>query len=379
MPQVRTRIACIVSQSKLLFLTFVELYYVWTGIIINDAIVVIDREQGGRANIAKNYVKVHSLFKISDFLGYLIEAGLIDDSCQQSVLTYIAENQVSDAIPKAMPLDRTSLTYDSRIEHVKCSVAGDLLNIMITKQTNLCLAADVTNANDILVLADAVGPYICLFKTHVDIVNEFSHELTRDLMALGKKHGFLIMEDRKFSDIGKTVSSQCESGFNIFEWANLVTAHSISGPGVIHGLKAASQNSTLSRGVFLVAQLSSIGALTSPAYTEETMKMASNAAESNFIAGIVCQDKDVVKDPGMLQLTPGCKIDTTTDGLGQQYSTPEHVVIEKGADIAVVGRGIFSADDAVAAAKIYRERLWHAYCDRTSDPNREIRRDANKA
>lgn len=324
-------------------------------------------------------MKVHSLYKITDFLGFLVEAGLIDDRCQQNVITYITDNQAPDVTPSTVPSDRASLTYDARKQHVKCSVAAELLDTMIRKRTNLCLAADVTSAKDLLALADTVGPYICLFKTHADIVQDFSVELTHELMTLATKHDFLIMEDRKFSDIGKTVSLQCESGFKISEWANVVTAHSISGPGVINGLKDALKKSELSRGVFLVAQLSSSGALTSPAYTEETMKMASNADNADFVAGIVCQDKDVVKDAGMLQLTPGCKIDTTTDGLGQQYSTPEHVIIEKGADIAVVGRGIFGADDAVVAAKLYRERLWHAYCDRTSDPNKDITHSSSSA
>lgn len=290
-------------------------------------------------------------------------------------LTYIANNKAPAVVTKTtvVPVDRSGLTYNSRKQHVKCAVAGELLDIMIEKQTNLCLAADVTEAKELLVLADAVGPYICILKTHADIVWNFTHELTRELVELASKHRFLIMEDRKFSDIGNTVSLQCESGLKISEWANLVTAHSISGPGVIHGLRDAfMKEPKLNRGVFVVAQLSSTGALTSPAYTEETMKIASNSYDVDLIAGIVCQDKNVVKDPGMLQLTPGCKIDTTSDGLGQQYATPEHVVIEKGADIAVVGRGIFGAGDAVAAAKIYRQRLWHAYCDRTSDPNKNI-------
>lgn len=68
--------------------------------------------------------------------------------------------------------------------------------------------------------------------------------------------------------------------------------------------------------------------------------------------------------PSLIQLTPGVKIEDTTDALGQQYNTPEYVVNEKGADIALVGRGILQAKCMAKAAVEYRDRLWAAYTDR---------------
>lgn len=334
---------------------------------MNDAIVVIDREQGGAANITRNDVQVHSLFKISGFLSILREANRISDDCVNTITEYIVNNQAPVKLKEQPVVDRTKLTYESRLELTKSPIAKDLLKIIISKKSNLCLAADTNKSVDILNAADVAGPYICVLKTHVDIIDDFNEDFVRSLQALATKHNFLIMEDRKFADIGNTVSLQYSSGvFRIADWAHLVTVHSLTGPSILQGLKNALGGSMANRGAFLLAELSSAGSLITPSYTDSTMKLVSSTTDADFVAGIVCQTKGVVQDPGLLQLTPGCKIDTATDGLGQQYNTPDYVVKEKGADIAVVGRGILNAKDIRTAAELYRHQLWTAYLERVN-------------
>lgn len=261
-------------------------------------------------------------------------------------------------------LDRKKMCFKSRQDYAASPITKKLFEIMVAKESNLCVAADLTKASEILDLVALIGPHICILKTHVDIISDFDENFVKTLKALAEKHNFLIMEDRKFADIGNTVALQFAEGiYRIGTWADLVTVHSLPGPSILKALKSV-MGSEKEQGVFLLSEMSSSGNLISAKYVEDTMRMATEGVDKDIIAGIVCQSPDTVVSPGLLQLTPGCQIKESNDELGQQYATPEVVVKEKGADIVVVGRGITKAKKAEETAKVYKEALWNAYMER---------------
>jgi len=115
---------------------------------------------------------------------------------------------------------------------------------MDLKASNLCLSADVTTARELLFLADKVGPSIVVLKTHYDLVSGWDYNphtgTGAQLAALARKHGFLIFEDRKFVDIGKTVQMQYTAGTaRIIDWAHIVTVNIDAGPAVVTALAEA--------------------------------------------------------------------------------------------------------------------------------------------
>lgn len=241
------------------------------------------------------------------------------------------------------------------------AIAANLFRIMSAKKTNLCVAVDVTIAADLLNIAEAVGPHICLLKTHIDILEDYHPNLIAHLKEIADKYNFILFEDRKFADIGKTVELQYSRGvYKISSWAQVVTAHSVTGKGVLDAIKQSAGSSE--RGVFLLAETSAAGSLINDAYTKSTVKLAGEY--SGLITGIVCQSPLFIDKPGFIQLTPGVQLNVTKDNLGQQYNSPDSVILERGADVAVVGRGIIQAADVAVAAETYRRLLWDAYIKR---------------
>lgn len=231
---------------------------------------------------------------------------------------------------------------------------------METKQTNLCLAADLRKADVILELANIAGPHIAVLKIHVDIIEDFNESFVLQLKELARRHKFLLMEDRKFGDIGNTVSLQYKYGlYKIAEWADLVTVHPVSGPAVIDALKGELKDITEPRGIFLVAEMSSKNTLTTGDYLKSAVSIAEMA--SDLVVGLVSQS-NLSTQPELLQLTPGVKLSKSDDGLDQQYNNPQSVV-NAGADLAVVGRGITEAPSAswLTVTLEYKKQLWEAY------------------
>ncbi|GME88455.1 hypothetical protein B5S28_g1067 [[Candida] boidinii] len=259
--------------------------------------------------------------------------------------------------------------YSKRAEVHPSPVARRLFNLMETKKTNLCASVDLTTTKEILDLLEKVGPYICLVKTHIDIVSDFSYEGTIvPLLALAKKYNFMIFEDRKFADIGNTVKSQYKGGvYQIAKWSDITNAHGVTGSGIVTGLKQAAEEVTDEpRGLLMLAELSSKGAIAHGKYTEETVEIAKT--DKDFVIGFIAQNQMGGYDEGFdwIIMTPGVGLDDKGDALGQQYRTVSEVM-STGTDIIIVGRGLFGKGrDPSVEGERYMKAGWNAYLARTN-------------
>ncbi|ORE11465.1 orotidine-5'-phosphate decarboxylase [Rhizopus microsporus var. microsporus] len=257
----------------------------------------------------------------------------------------------------------TFKSYGERAKQHSNACARTLLELMERKQTNLSVAVDVTTKKELLSIADAVGPYVCVLKTHIDIVEDFDTDLIQQLQELAKKHDFLFFEDRKFADIGNTVKHQYANGiYKIASWSHITNAHTVPGEGIIKGL--AEVGLPLGRGLLLLAEMSSKGALTKGSYTTESVEMARR--NKDFVFGFIAQHKmNEFDDEDFIVMSPGVGLDVKGDGLGQQYRTPREVIVESGGDVIIVGRGIYGQPDKVVEqAQRYRQAGWEAYLER---------------
>lgn len=207
-----------------------------------------------------------------------------------------------------------------------------------------------------LSLANEVGPQICILKTHVDIIQDWTESVSERLVHLAKVHHFLIFEDRKFADIGNTVESQFTGGiFRIAQWADIVNAHIVAGTGTMEALSHFSEHC----GILLLAQMSSKGNLAVKEYTQKALEFAKQYEDAVFgFISLGC-----IGEPNFLYLTPGVKLEGGGDSLGQQYTDPKTVIAIQNSDIAIVGRGIVQARNRYEAASTYRKACWNAYLE----------------
>lgn len=243
-------------------------------------------------------------------------------------------------------------------------IAQKLIQIIKQKQSNIAVALDLIRASEILDLADKIGPKICLAKTHIDIIEDFTPEFTEKLSVLSKKHNFLIFEDRKFADIGNTVKMQYAQGiYKIIEWSDMVNCHIVPGEGIIEGLREIALFCGNDKALILLAQMSSQGNLATQDYAKKAVTMAK--AYSDFVIGFIgngsspeaLRELRSLCGDDFLIFAPGIKLGSFKDTLRQQYNTPESAV-EAGADILIVGRGIYQAESPVEAVEEYRKRGW---------------------
>ncbi len=238
-------------------------------------------------------------------------------------------------------------------------VSKKLRALIQQKRSNLALSLDVTRKADFLKWADLLGPEICILKSHIDMIEDFDLDLITQLQALAHKHQFLLFEDRKFADIGETVKHQFAKGvFRTRDWADIINAHGIAGPGIIESLQAVARPET---GLLMIAQLSSKGNLLNREAAETIVSWADQ--HPDFVMGFIAQQR-LPAQHDFLYLTPGVHLEQTGDGQDQQYRTPEQAILRDGADIIIVGRAIYGNANPLAQAQRYREAGWQAWENR---------------
>lgn len=310
------------------------------GLIVTDICVVLDRAQGGVEKLEAEGYKVHSLFNIHEVLEILVKYNKITGEEAKKVGDFVRSN------PTAPP--DLHVAYENKIESCKNVEGKRLLAIALKKESNLICSSDYTKKEDVLSIANEIGDEIVALKLHSDIIEDFDFEFIKELKSIAKEKDFLLIEDRKFADIGNTMQLQFNGGLHkIADWADMVTTHVIAGK---ESLKAFGD-----RALIAIVEMSCEGSLTDNYYVNQAIEVAE---KSENVIGAVAQRK-ISKE--LLLFTPGVNIEEKGDDKGQQYNTPEKVFAENHTDFMIVGRGIYKSKDRLASARKYKTRGWAAY------------------
>ena len=247
-------------------------------------------------------------------------------------------------------------------------LAHEYMRVACKKRSLVVLAADLTTIGEIVEIISKVGSRICVLKTHVDMVEDFTPAGWSEVVNVAREEEVLLFEDRKFADIGRVAQTQMGGHYNIGSWADIVTSHSVSGPDVVDGIAAAWDGIERVGAVLLLAQMSSSENLLDNNYSRRTIGMGSssphvigyigNGSSPDSLASL----REMVGE-GKMIWTPGININVGEGVLGQRYGHPTDA-ISAGSDAVIVGSGIHGAEDPLAAAKEYAEASWISLLER---------------
>ena len=139
-------------------------------------------------------------------------------------------------------LNRDIIKLEERKELGNNSIFKRIIDIMLEKKSNLCVALDFNKVEEIIEMIEK-GKHVVVFKLHIDLIDDFSEEFIKKLITLKKQYNFVVFEDRKFSDIGNIFKYQFTGGiYKIKNWADIITVHLISGSNMLEVFKNSRNN-----------------------------------------------------------------------------------------------------------------------------------------
>lgn len=240
---------------------------------VSQIISILDREAGGTTLLRSMGYQVDCLFKLSDFY----------------------------TTPATLPLHTNDMI--DRLLHIKKE-----------KHSKLIASLDCDNLYEVM---EMVGPYVCAIKIHGDIFECLDVERINNLKD---KYHFLVIEDRKFSDIPYICLKQLKL---VKRYADIVTVHGVCGESLVQ---------TLGKeiAVIIVANMSLKDNLIDRVYTNKVLDF-----KCDNLVGYVSQ----YKINNYLTFTPGIHLDIMSDDLNQQYHSPTNE-----SDFYIIGRGLYDGN-----------------------------------
>ena len=125
--------------------------------VVKDCVVLLDREQGAVKALSGNGVTVHAVLQVSSVLDVLLKHERISEEMAERVRAFLSGSKMPEPRP---------ITLAERIDLAFNTTAKKLLQAMEEQSSNLCVSIDCTTSEEVLRLADLIGPEVVLVKLH---------------------------------------------------------------------------------------------------------------------------------------------------------------------------------------------------------------------
>jgi len=211
------------------------------------------------------------------------------------------------------------------------------LNQLIkNKKSRLCFSADIEYPDKIYKILEDIGKHIIICKIHFDIIKtKHICDFKEKMIELSNKYNFLIMEDRKFTDISYIVEKQYKQFMN---WIDLVTVHATVTNDVIKKLSGVMIISDMSNNIYN--------------HRKDAIKLAENNYEN--VVGFITQKRITHNKLALINMTPGINLEIKTND-DQKYKNNVET------DIIIVGRGIYNSKNCTKSCENYKKLSLHLF------------------
>lgn len=325
------------------------------GLQVKCIYVVVNRSRGEASQLKEAGYDLNQLWSIEEIVEILYNQGLIDYPTLEKVKGFLLSQDSKGEF---------LLSPKERLKYITNPITKKILNLVLEKQSNLIVSIDTLYSSSLIDLIHKVGKVSVGIKIHIDILRDFTPSLIGRLQELSEKYNFLLIEDRKFSDIGYIARYQFRDGvYNIYKWADIVTLHLISGEGILRALFEDIDREISS---FVVAKMSSKESLYDESLTRTVIERAS--IYPNWVSGFIIHSKEISEIKKLRRLIgkefilamPGISIQKGEDELDQQYIGFEDP-IKGGVDLLIIGRTITKGPNPETIAVKLKEMAWEIY------------------
>ena len=225
-------------------------------------------------------------------------------------------------------------------------------NVIERKNSNLVIALDFESPTKILDFMEKYGKYAIGFKLHLDNISfkVSPVNFANKLIELKEKHGFFIMDDRKFVDIGKVVADNLKVNCYFYKSiVDVVTTHIAGGSSTLQGIQTFNEQMRIENplSVIVVKDMSSKGSFRCSCL--DSFFVGLKQEFGDLICGAVSQSRLPWSD--VLTFRPGINLTQTHDDFGQIHQPVNEIAEE--CDIFIVGRSITESNEPHNVIKQY--------------------------